>query len=168
MRGRCVSGLRNSEANPCRSGGRVLHSAKLDTWIFNDLWFNSSAILKNNLVKVLSKEVSFEWSQQRIFSWLHIQLEQPHKAITHCQRFIIIFSKIQLVIYYQCCVLIGSASWAVDSEPIRARRIIVKNSPDLNDQLADFCKLVREYPASRGYIFAVWSTFRTPSHTAKM
>ena len=76
-------------------------------------------------MKVLSKEVSFEWSQQRIFLWLHIQLEQPHKAITHCQRFIIIFSKIQLVIYYQCCVLIGSASWAVDSEPIRARRIIV-------------------------------------------
>ena len=36
-------------------------------------------------------------------------------------------SKIQLVVYYQCCVLIGwpSASWAIDIEPIRAQGIIV-------------------------------------------
>ena len=58
-------------------------------------------------------------------TWDILQYYHSKTDLTLQLHVVLHISKIQLVVYNQCCILIG---WAIDSEPIRARGIILLNT----------------------------------------
>ena len=58
-------------------------------------------------------------------TWDILQYYHSKTDLTLQLHVVLHISKIQLVVHNQCCILIG---WAIDSEPIRARGIILLNT----------------------------------------